>query len=168
MESSPLFARTFDFLSWLLPRTESFPRAQRFAVTQRLQGAALDFQEMIVEAETLRGSARIERLRMADASLGKVRLYLRLCREWRWLTSGQYEHAARMISEIGRLLGGWMKVTGVQTRGEYCCAISRHGAESMVTGLCAAVPSTIIPGTCVAPTATTTIPTIATTTPGFG
>lgn len=107
-----MFARTFDFLSWLLPRTESFPRAQRFAVTQRLQGAALDFQELIVEAEALRGSARIDRLRMADASLGKVRLYLRLCREWRWLTSGQYEHAAQMITEMGRLLGGWMKVTG--------------------------------------------------------
>ena len=39
------------------------------------------------------------------------KLYLRLCREWEWLTSGQYEHAARMIAEIGRLLGGWIKAT---------------------------------------------------------
>ncbi len=58
METSPLFARTFDFLSWLLPRTQSFPRPQRFGVTQRLQNAALDFQELIVEADTARGAAR--------------------------------------------------------------------------------------------------------------
>lgn len=111
METSPLFARTFDFLSWLLPRTDSFPRPQRFVVTQRLQNAAMDFQEIIVEAEAARGASRAACLHRADATLGKVRLYLRLCREWQWLTSGQYEHAARMIAEIGRLLGGWIKVT---------------------------------------------------------
>lgn len=112
METSPLFARTFDFLSWLLPRTQSFPRPQRFAVTQRLQNAALDFQELIVDAEVTRGPNRLERLRQADAALNKVRLYLRLCREWGWLTPGQYQHAARMIVEIGRLLGGWIKTVG--------------------------------------------------------
>ncbi|MBI5291875.1 MAG: diversity-generating retroelement protein Avd [Chloroflexi bacterium] len=113
MENSPLFARTFDFLSWLLPRAQNFPRPQRFAVTQRLQNAALDFQELIVDADSARGANRLERLRQADAALSKVRLYLRLCREWQWLTSGQYEHAARMIAEIGRLLGGWMKTVGI-------------------------------------------------------
>jgi hypothetical protein len=111
MESSPLFSRTFDFLTWLLPRTESFPRAQRFSVTQRLQHAALDFQELIVEAEAARGVERRTYLRRADAALGKVRLYLRLCREWNWLTSGQYEHAARMVNEMGKLLGGWLKAS---------------------------------------------------------
>jgi hypothetical protein len=78
-------------------------------VTQRLQNAALDFQELIVEADALRGQARRERLRQADAALGKVRLYLRLCREWRWLTPGQYQHVAGMVAELGRLLGGWIK-----------------------------------------------------------
>lgn len=112
MDESPLFSRTFDFLKWLMPRAQSFPRAHRFGVTQRLQSAALDFQERIVEAEAGRGAGRVERLRQADAALGKVRLYLRLCREWGWLTPGQYEHAARMVAELGRLLGGWLKVSG--------------------------------------------------------
>ena len=109
METSPLFARTFDFISWLLPRTQSFPRSQRFTITKRLQDAALDFQELIVDAEAARGTARRDLLRQADAALGKVRLYLRLCREWEWLTPGQYQHAAQMVAELGRLLGGWLK-----------------------------------------------------------
>jgi len=112
MEASPLFARTFDFISWLLPRTASFPRSQRFVVTQRLQSAALDFQELIVDAETARGTVRRDFLRQADAALAKVRLYLRLCREWEWLTPGQYQHAAQMVAEVGRLLGGWIKTIG--------------------------------------------------------
>ena len=114
MESSPLFSRTHDFLAWLLPRTQSFPRSQRFVVTKRLQDAALDFQELIVDAEGARGAQRLERLRQADAALGKIRLYLRLCREWDWLTSGQYQHAAQMVTEMGRLLGGWIKTVPVE------------------------------------------------------
>jgi hypothetical protein len=110
---SPLFSRTFDFLSWLLSRTQDFPRPHRFSVTQRLQNAAMNFQELIVEAEALRGAARMDRLRRADAELGKVRLYLRLCRQWDWLTTGQYEHASRLIAEMGRLLGGWLKVSDI-------------------------------------------------------
>ena len=38
-----------------------------------------------------------------------MRLYLRLAHRWRWLSSGQYEHVSRMVAEIGRLLGGWIR-----------------------------------------------------------
>jgi four helix bundle protein len=104
-----IFSRTYDFLSWLLPLTEKFPRSQRFVVTTRLQSAALDFQELIIEANSLRGMQRAEKLRIADAELLKVRLYLRLSEKWGWITPGQHRHASGMIAEMGRLLGGWLK-----------------------------------------------------------
>lgn len=113
-EEMVIFTRTYDFLSWLLPLTEKFPRSQRFVVTHRLQNAAFNFQESIIEANSLRGVLRIEKLNVADAELRKVRLYLRLCERWRWMNAGQYRHVSEMVSEIGRLLGGWKKssVTG--------------------------------------------------------
>ncbi len=89
----------------------SFPRSQRFVVTKRLQDAALDFYERILEANTAWGKARREKQDQADACLEKVRLYLRLCHQWAWLSPGQYEHAAGMVTQIGRLLGGWKKQT---------------------------------------------------------
>ena len=45
-----IFTQTYDLLTWLLPQCERFPKSQRFVVTQRLQDAALDFQEAIFEA----------------------------------------------------------------------------------------------------------------------
>jgi hypothetical protein len=51
------------------------------------------------------------RLEEADAALDKVRMYLRLAARWEWLSHGQYRHAAGMVAEIGRLLGGWQKAT---------------------------------------------------------
>ena len=104
-----IFTRTYDILTWLLPLSMNFPKSQRFIVTSRLQSAALNFQESILEANAQRGARRAEKLRVADAELLKVRLYLRLCERWKWITPGQYQHASKMVAEMGRLLGGWQK-----------------------------------------------------------
>lgn len=91
---TPIFTRTFDFLTWLLPATDHFPRAHRHTVTRRLLEAAFDFSECIEEANLRRGNARLEWLLRADAALAKVRHYLRLARRWEWLSAGQYEHVS--------------------------------------------------------------------------
>lgn len=107
----PIFTRTFDFLTWLLPVTNHFPRAHRHTVTNRLLAAAFDLREQLEAANHRMGNDRLARLKAADEALDRVRLYLRLAARWGWLSSGQYQHAARMAAEIGRLLGGWWKVT---------------------------------------------------------
>jgi len=110
-EEMVIFTRTYDFISWLLPITQNFPRSQRFLVTQRLQGAILNFQELLIEANAERGASRIEKLCSADVELRKVRLYLRLSQKWDWIKESQYHHASTRVAEIGRLLGGWKKVS---------------------------------------------------------
>jgi len=111
MQEMPLFTRTFDFVAWLMPATNHFPRSQRFLVTKRLLDAALNFQEAIIQANNCRGHERLSKLQRADETLDCVRLYLRLAVRWEWLRSGQYQHAAQMVAEIGRLLGGWQRTT---------------------------------------------------------
>lgn len=109
MSEMVIFTRTFDFISWLIPRLNSFPRHQRFGVTLRLQNAALDFYETITLANNSRGAERQRLLSQADAHLDKVRFYLRLATQSAWLSEGQYQHAAQIVAELGRLLGGWQK-----------------------------------------------------------
>jgi hypothetical protein len=109
MKESPIFTRTYDLLRWLIPATVKFPRQQRFVLASSLQRTALLFQEQLIEAAHSADPA--PRLREADVTLTKLRFYLRLCRDLEFLTLGQYAHVARMVSEIGRLLGGWLKTT---------------------------------------------------------
>jgi hypothetical protein len=106
-----IFTRTYDLLHWLLPKSQRFPKLYRSTVTQRLMAAALDFQEAILEAQLYQEKIRLRHLRAADVHLSKLRLYLRLIHQWGWLTPGQYEHVSRMVAEIGRLLGGWIRQT---------------------------------------------------------
>ena len=107
----PIFVRTYDFLSWMLPASNHFPRAHRYSFTQRLLDAAFDLRERLEEANMRQGAARLERLERADEALAHIRLYIRLAARWGWLTGGQYAYVSGMTVEIGKLLGGWKKVT---------------------------------------------------------
>lgn len=107
----PIFTRTFDFLTWLLPATNHFPTAHRHTFTKRLLDAAFDLREQLEAANHRKGKERLDHLHKADESLDKIRTYLRLAAGWEWLSKGQYQHVSKMTVEIGKLLGGWKKVT---------------------------------------------------------
>ncbi|HEX4951898.1 MAG TPA: four helix bundle protein [Thermoanaerobaculia bacterium] len=78
----PIFTRTFDLLTWLLPISNHFPRAHRHSVTRRLLDAAFDLRERLEEANLRRGVARLTSLNQADEALARLRLYLRLGHRW--------------------------------------------------------------------------------------
>ena len=48
---TPIFTRTYDFLTWLLPATNNFPRVHRHTFTRRLLDAAFDLRERLEEAK---------------------------------------------------------------------------------------------------------------------
>ena len=113
MKESPIFTRTYDLLRWLIPATLKFPRQHRFVLAQIIQRTAFQFQEELLEAG--HRARPVAELARADLTLAKLKLYLRLCHDLDLLSHGQYEHVSLMVSEIGRLLGGWRKSQG--TRG---------------------------------------------------
>jgi len=109
---SPLFVRTYDLLLWLTGRVSNFPKAHRFRLAQRIENAAFGLHERLLRA-TRAGSpkATMRLLLEADVELDKLRFYIRMAAEptLKLITPRQYEHVSRMIVEVGRLLGGWMK-----------------------------------------------------------
>jgi hypothetical protein len=70
---------------------------------------AMDFQDGIVSAGKSKGVERLAFLQKADTGLEQIRFWLRFSKELDLLKIGQYEHAARMMVEMGRLLGAWIK-----------------------------------------------------------
>jgi len=109
MNESPLFVRTYDFVLWLVPHVQKFPRIYRFTLAERVQRLLFDFQDAIVAAGKSQGAARVEELKSADVQLEQLRVWVRFARDNELFTIKQYEHAARGIAEIGRLLGAWLK-----------------------------------------------------------
>lgn len=104
---SPALERAYQFLVWLLPTLDRFPRRQKFLLGDRIETTALDVLDGLVEATYTRSRGRL--LETVNLRLDKLRLLLRLAHELELLDHRRYEHAARGIDEIGRLVGGWIK-----------------------------------------------------------
>ncbi|MEM7114172.1 MAG: diversity-generating retroelement protein Avd [Chloroflexota bacterium] len=109
MQQSPIFEKTEAFLDWLLPLTSQFPKHHRFGLARRTEDRALDFYEQIVRAAKASKPNRF--LYEADVQLTQLSFYLRRCHKLALLTPKQYHQGSRLVAELGRLLGGWLKKT---------------------------------------------------------
>ena len=103
----PALEATYQFLLWLVPNVEKFPRSQKFLLGDRIQATALGILEGLVEATYSR--SRTRSLGQVNVALEKLRFLLRLAHDLRHLDVRRYEFAARSVDDIGRSVGGWLK-----------------------------------------------------------
>jgi len=102
-----IFSKWLDFLEWLLPALDKFPKKVRFTFTQRIENLALDMIEDLIEARYTANRKVI--LRRANLKLEKLRVLMRLAQKQHYLSVESYRYAAKAIDETGRMLGGWLK-----------------------------------------------------------
>lgn len=96
-----------ELLLWLIPQLDTFPRARRFTLGERLEAGLLETLEHLVEASYSR--AKQEALRRANLRLEVVRHLWRLAHELRVVSTRRYEHGARLMNDLGRQVGGWLR-----------------------------------------------------------
>lgn len=105
--TGPALEAMYRFLLWLVPTLEGFPRKQKFMLGDRIQSIALTVLEALIEATYSR--SRDRQLSEANLGLEKLRVLFRLAKDLRHLDARRYEHAARSLDEVGRMVGGWIK-----------------------------------------------------------
>ena len=103
----PAIEAHFQFLIWLIPTVEKFPRAQKFLLGDRIQATALDVLEALIDATYTKD--RRGYLARANLGIEKLRFLFRLAASLKYLDIKRYTYAARQLDEIGRMVGGWSK-----------------------------------------------------------
>ena len=103
----PALEKYYQFLLWLVPTVDKFPRAQRFVLGERIEVAALDVLDRLIEATYTR--ERQELLGQANLGLEKLRFLFRLAFDLKFIDLRRYEFACRALEEAGRLVGGWRR-----------------------------------------------------------
>src|SRR5436853_6920008 len=86
-QSGIALEKAYQFMLWLMPTVEKFPRSQKFLLGNRMQGAALDILEGLVEATFTRNrspvcaypSRRFQRADGQPADPRRPRFGRRLC-----------------------------------------------------------------------------------------
>ena len=108
-EVMQVIPRTYDLVLWLIPRLKEFPREQRFLLGDRIQTGAMDLLSLLIEANYT--ARKEDLLRQANLELEKTRYLLRMASDLHYLNGRRYEFAAATVTEIGRMIGGWIQAT---------------------------------------------------------
>ena len=102
-----IFQKTYDFMLWIYPRINAFPKSQRFVLGQQMQNSVIDILKGIIQANTERN--KLPYLKQVSTDLDKLRILVRLSKDLHFINIRKYECACSYVNEIGRMLGGWIK-----------------------------------------------------------
>ena len=105
----PVFHRFYVLTGWILDKVEKYPKNARFSFGERLVRLCLDILESYVRAAY--GRSRRENLADANTQLEVLRVLLRLSKDRRYISVDQYKFAIGELLEIGKMTGGWLKVS---------------------------------------------------------
>jgi hypothetical protein len=99
--------KLYDFILWMIPKLEKYPRNQKFLLGDRIENLLLDILELLVEAAY--SAKKADLLKSANFKLEKLRYLVRLSKDLQLISLKSYEFSARSMNEIGVTIGGWLK-----------------------------------------------------------
>ena len=94
-----------QFLKWLIPQLDKFPRSRKFTLGERIESGALKVLEKLVEAAYSR--RKLDLLAEANTQLDVLRHLWRLSYELKVISNKVYEYGSRELINLGRQMGAW-------------------------------------------------------------
>ena len=105
--SYPVFVKWYKLQNYIIDRVEKYPKSVRFTLSDRIITLAFDVTEKIIEAIYTKQRSYI--LRDANLYIEKLRIYIRLSSDRKYISLKQYKYLSEQIDEVGRMIGGWIK-----------------------------------------------------------
>lgn len=103
----PIVQQTYDLILWFLPLISRLPRDHRFTLGERLTNGLYDVLDQLLLARY--ESNKLPRLEAINGKLDILRYQTRLLKDLQLIDARRFGHAAGLIDEIGRGLGGWIR-----------------------------------------------------------
>ena len=108
MENLKIKQKTEDMIKYGYIALRQFPKSEKFSLAQDIKRTMFAMLEQIIRAN--RSKARQDLLHSIDTELEILRTQIRLATELQFLPFSKYEVWSGHLVEIGKMLGGWMKV----------------------------------------------------------
>jgi hypothetical protein len=107
----PILEKTYELILWLYPTVNKFPKSQRFVLGQRIENTILKIIESIIGIRVaINSEEKLWQLKKISVEIDKMRILIRLSKDLGFIKTSQYVFASEKINEMGRMLGGWMKI----------------------------------------------------------
>ncbi len=102
----PIIQKSYDLILWYIPLLNRLPRDHKFLLGDRIAAGLYGLLEELLLARFL--TDKLARLVPLNGRLDLLRYQTRLLRDFALFSPQRYEHAARLLTAIGKDLGGWI------------------------------------------------------------
>jgi hypothetical protein len=99
-----------DMAKYMNGVLRNFPKAEKYAMAADIRHALWEAGSLLNRASDIPSRARklllVER---ADERIGDLKFMVRLGMEMEFVSFEKYKNFSLMVTEVGRMLGGWLK-----------------------------------------------------------
>jgi hypothetical protein len=106
-EDYPVFTKWYKVLDWIMDTTEKYPKSARFTIATSTVNTSTALLEGIIEAIYTKDRTHI--LEKLNLYIEKLRVYMRIAHDRRYISVRQYEYISEELNETGKMIGGWLK-----------------------------------------------------------
>ncbi|MBN2891590.1 MAG: diversity-generating retroelement protein Avd [Bacteroidales bacterium] len=103
----PVFEHWYKTTDWIMQTSEKMPKNTRFSFSNRILNLALDNLDLITQAIYTKQKRHF--LLKINMNLERLRIFMRLAKDRKYISIKQYEYIAIQINENGKMIGGWLK-----------------------------------------------------------
>ena len=109
-QNVPIIVSLYQFYGSFHEILITFPKSERYNLGASCQTEMLFILKLCLKsASTSDLSQKADYLHEASTSLDALRLLLSLCKDCKCISNQPYQQLDSKLSEIGRMLGGWLK-----------------------------------------------------------
>lgn len=128
--------KVYDMILFAYPVLDGFPKSQKFSLAQDIKSKMDGILELVIEVN--KKYAKISTLQKLDIKVASLKVYVRMAYELGYLKGEtKYMMWADYLVEIGKMVGGWIKVerernTDISLVSTYICAECSDKIKSTV------------------------------------
>jgi hypothetical protein len=105
----PIFHRSYDLYKLLHSYQARIPKLQRYTIWQKCENTTLTLLEALIDTGHRKGADRLESLYILSNKLDLLKVLIRLAKDTRAIDNAQYLEIEKIMQEIGKMIGGWIK-----------------------------------------------------------
>lgn len=107
MEELTIERKTMEMIKYAYQALAQFPKSEKYALCADIKRCMDQILELIIAAK--KKYFKKSTLQDLDIEVDKLRKYIRLSNELKFLAPHKYDVWSEKVDEIGRMVGGWIE-----------------------------------------------------------
>lgn len=112
----PIFKKGIELYKMIHLYRASVPKQDRYTIWLKCENLTLDILGCIMTASQLPKASKLPELTKVSQKLNQLRIFLRLAKEVKAVNNKHYVGLEKVVNEIGRMLGGWIRSSRENTK----------------------------------------------------